>query len=232
MYCINCGVELDSAEKVCPLCNTEAYHPNLPKQNGTKSYPVSEVPIYETLNIKGILFLITVGFFASILITTMCDLAVSGKILWSGYVTGGLLLAYSSLIMPFWFKRPNPVIFVPVNFAVLILFLLYINLATGGGWFLSFAFPVTASVCLLVTSMVTLCKYLKKGRLYVFGGGLIAFGFICCLAEFMLNITFNIKNGFPWSLYPLTALFLIGMALIVIAISKPLRTSLRKKFFI
>jgi hypothetical protein len=80
--------------------------------------------------------------------------------------------------------------------------------------------------------MVALCKYLKKGRLYVFGGGLIGLGVISSLAEFLLNITFKIKYGFPWSLYPLTALFLIGMALIVIAISKPLRTSLRKKFFI
>ena len=232
MYCVNCGVELDAAEKVCPLCNTEVYHPNLPEPGGSKSYPVNEVPVYETLNIKGILFLITVGFVAAMIIATMCDLAVSGALLWSGYVTGGLLLLYSALILPVWFKRANPVVFVPINFAVLILYLLFINIATGGRWFLSFAFPVTGALALVVTAVVALCKYIKKGRLYVFGGGLIALGIISALAEFLLNITFKIKYVFPWSLYPLTALFLIGMSLIVIAISKPLRTSLRKKFFI
>ena len=232
MYCVKCGVELDAAEKVCPLCNTEVYHPKLKTPSGLKSYPVKEIPVYETLNIKGVLFAITVGFFAAMLITVMCDLAVSGVLSWSGYVTGGLLLVYGSLVLPAWFKKPNPVVFVPVNFGVLILFLLYINIATGGGWFLSFAFPVTSALALLVTAIVTLCKYLKKGRLYVFGGGLIAFGLITVLIEFLIAVTFKIRYAFPWSLYPLSALFLIGMALIVIAICKPLRTSLRKKFFI
>ena len=34
--------------------------------------------------------------------------------------------------LPLWFRRPNPVIFVPVDFAAIGLYLLYINFATGG----------------------------------------------------------------------------------------------------
>ena len=27
-YCVSCGVELDPAAKVCPLCGTPAWHPD------------------------------------------------------------------------------------------------------------------------------------------------------------------------------------------------------------
>ena len=30
MYCIKCGVELADSEKVCPLCGTRVFHPDLP----------------------------------------------------------------------------------------------------------------------------------------------------------------------------------------------------------
>lgn len=232
LYCIKCGVELAEGEKLCPLCDTKVYHPDIALPSGEKSYPVSEVPVYETINVKGVLFLISIAFLIPIIITTMCDMALNGFVSWSGYVTGGLLVFYTSFVLPAWFKRPNPVIFVPLNFALVILFLLYISLSTGGGWFLSFAFPVSGAVTLLVTTVVVLCKYLKKGRLYVFGGSIIALGGIAVLIEFLISVTFGVKDSFPWSLYPLIGLFLVGMALIVIAICKPLRRSLRKKFFI
>lgn len=232
LYCVKCGVELAESEKLCPLCNTKVYHPDFNLPIGEKPYPVSEVPVYETLNVKGVLFLISIAFLVPIIITTMCDIALNGFVSWSGYVTGGLIIFYTSFVLPVWFKKPNPVVFVPLNFAVIILFLLYISISTKGGWFLSFAFPVAGAIALLVTAVVTLCKYLKKGRLYVFGGGIIALGGIAVLIELLIAVTFHIRDSFPWSLYPLTGLFLVGMALIVIAICKPLRQSLRKKFFI
>ena len=30
MYCIKCGVELADSERVCPLCGTRVFHPDLP----------------------------------------------------------------------------------------------------------------------------------------------------------------------------------------------------------
>ena len=29
MYCVKCGVRLADTEKVCPLCATRVYHPDL-----------------------------------------------------------------------------------------------------------------------------------------------------------------------------------------------------------
>ena len=29
MYCIKCGAKLESSEKICPLCETKVYHPDI-----------------------------------------------------------------------------------------------------------------------------------------------------------------------------------------------------------
>ena len=147
-------------------------------------------------------------------------------------LSGGILLLYVLTVLPLWFKRPNPVIFVPVDFAAIILYLLYIDLATGGHWFLTFAFPVAGSIGALITTMVALLRYVRRGYLYIFGGALIAAGGLAMLLEFLLNLTFGVHQTFFWSFYPLAAGVLLGVMLIIIAVCPPLRRSLHRKFFL
>ena len=61
---------------------------------------------------------------------------------WFGYVAGALLMTYIAFALPMWFDKPNPVVLVPCNFAALTLYLFYINFATCGDWFLTFAYGV------------------------------------------------------------------------------------------
>ena len=60
----------------------------------------------------------------------------------------------------------------------------------------------------------------------ILGGGLAV------LIEFLINLTFHVHQTFFWSFYPLAAGVILGLMLIVIAICKPLRESLRRKFFL
>ena len=143
-----------------------------------------------------------------------------------------MLLLYILAVLPLWFRRPNPVIFVPADFAAIGLYLLYINFATGGHWFLTFALPVTGTIGVLVTTVVTLLRYLSRGYLYIFGGALMAGGGLAVLIEFLLNITFQVHRTFIWSFYPLAAGMLLGIMLLIIAVCKPLRRSPHRKFFI
>ena len=232
MYCIKCGVELSNGEKVCPLCGLKPYHPEISENIGEKSYPISKVPSYETVNKQGILFLITMAFLVPMAITILCDTTITGGFSWSGYVVGSLLLAYIAVVLPSWFKKPNPVIFVPVFFAAVVVFLLYIDIVTGDEWFLSFAFPAVGALGLIVTAITAVVKYVKKGYWYIAGGSILAIGGYICLIEFLLYITFGFKTHFPWSLYPLVGCVIIGGTLLVIAISKPLRRRVQRKFFI
>ncbi len=232
MYCVKCGVELADSEKVCPLCGTRAFHPDMPPQQGQPPYPVDRRPHTEEVSRSGVLFLLTVLALLSAVLFILCDWRINGSIVWSGYASGGVALLYVLVALPLWFRRPNPVIFVPIDFAAIGLYLLYINFATGGHWFLSFAFPVTGAIALLVTAVVTLMRYVPGSALYIFGGGLILTGGLNVLIEFLLHITFGIEGMFVWSIYPLTACVLLGVMLLVVAVCKPLRRSLHRKFFL
>ena len=50
MYCVKCGVELADSEKVCPLCGTRAFHPDMPPQQGEPPYPPDPRPHMEEVS--------------------------------------------------------------------------------------------------------------------------------------------------------------------------------------
>lgn len=231
MYCIKCGVELADTEKVCPLCATRVFHPDIDRTEEPPLYPKGQMPM-PAASSRGGLIIATALFLLPMIITLQCDIHITGSVSWSGYVIGALLLAYACFVLPFWFKKPNPVIFVPCAFGVLGLYLLYIDLAAGGGWFLPFGLPVTGFLCLLVTAVVSLCKYVGKGHLYIFGGALAALGAFMPLMGFLLNLTFWGSPRFVfWTLYPATTLVLLGGTLIFLAICRPARETMQRKLF-
>lgn len=229
MYCCNCGVELADTEKKCPLCGVRAYHPDLERPEEEGLYPDhTPRPKLKAGTAQTVLIVL---FLLPMLVTAQCDLLVFKGITWSAYVIGALLLSYIVIVLPTWFKKANPVIFVPCDFTALGLYLMYISYATGGKWFLTFALPTLAAFGLVVTAVVTLMRYVPKGSLYIFGGAFLAIGAYMPLMEYLISITFGFKIVF-WFVYPLTALVLLGGMLIFLAIVKPARETMERKFFI
>jgi hypothetical protein len=228
MYCIKCGVELSDSEKHCPLCHTPVYFPgHEPKEE--RPYPKFEKP--ETVNPRGIYFIISFVALISAVISFVCDLNLGNGVTWSGYVIGGIALFYIVFILPGWFRKYNPSIFVPVSFLAAGIYLAYINDATGGEWFLTFAMPITGGVALIISAITILSYYLKRGYLYIFGGAFIATAVLCPVIETLAIITFG-QRPLMWSVYPLIAFALVGIMLIIIAIVKPFRESLCRIFAI
>lgn len=230
MYCINCGVKLADTEKSCPLCGVEVFHPDLIREETDPLYPQERYPVPQ-VNSRAAQIVLTTLALMGILITMVCDVQISGRVTWSGYVTGAVLVGYVVMVLPFWFRRPNPVIFVPCAFTAAALYLLYINQVTGGDWFLSFAFPVTGGIGLITTGVAALLKYVRRGYLYIFGGANIALGLYAPLVEFLVSITFRVPFV-GWSLYPMIALVLLGGMLLFLAIYRPARETMERKFFI
>lgn len=232
MYCVKCGVELDDAEERCPLCGTRVYHPDIERGEGEPLFPRTAESEVQTVSRGGALFIITSIFALAVLLPLVCNLSINRAVTWSGFVTGAVLLAYIVIVLPLWFKKPNPVIFVPCDFAAAAVYLLYIDLAVHGGWFMTFALPITGGAALITTAAVTLCRCLRRGYLYIFGGVVILSGGFAVLVESMLTLTFGEHMRIGWSLYPLAACTLIGLWLLIVAICPNLRDSLKKKFFV
>lgn len=230
MYCIRCGVKLADFETSCPLCGTVVYHPDIVQKDTDPLFPIDHHPPKAPRSIVPQI-IATVSFLIPLLTVLVCDLQISRAVTWSGYVIGALIIGYVTLVLPSWFRRPNPVIFVPCTFATVIVYLLYICLVTDGHWFLSFAFPVAGGVGLIITAVVTLLRYLKRGQLFVLGGAFTVLGVFMLLVEFLANITYNVSRFIGWSFYPLTALVIIGGLLIFLGIYRPAREAMERKFF-
>ena len=233
MYCVNCGVELQQGAQRCPLCSLRVFHPEISEQPEAPLYPRAvgeEQPVH-----SGPLFVISFLFATALLLCLMIDLKLNARVVWSGITAGALLTVYVGLCLPRWFSRADPVIFFPVFAAAALVYLLYLCLRFDGRWFLSFAFPVGGALALIAETVIVLmrcCVGAKKHRiLYISGGALIALGSLCLLIEFLLRVSFSIPMCW-WSLYPLLVLGLLGLMLIVIALSGALRRSLHKRFFI
>ena len=230
MYCIKCGAKLSDGQTICPICDTKVYHPDIPIVE-KNTYP--KIPFQsEEFNPKGLLFVITMIFLVPLILPILLELGWHSEVSWSGYVSGGTIIFYTALIMPFWFKKPYPVIFTPVTFALVIALLLYICYETGGSWFMPFAFPVFGSFALIISAAVAILFYVKRGSLYTVGGLLIMLGAWSVFLEFEIRRVFDVHTDFYWSTAPLTVLWVVGIMLIVIAIVKPLKESLRRIFFI
>ncbi len=232
MYCVKCGVKLEDTEAKCPLCGTVPFHPDIQRNRAESLYPENKYPKQNKMSPFSILVIVSTVFLLPMIITLLCDLQINGTVTWSGYVMGALALAYIIAVLPFWFRRPNPVIFVPCDFVAVGAYILYINYAVDGDWFLSFAFPLVGAVGLIVTTVVALMKYVRRGKLYIFGGALVALGAFMPVLELLVNITFERPNFVMWSFFPLSALMLLGGMLIFLAICRPARESMERKFFI
>ena len=227
MYCVKCGVQLADTEKKCPLCLTPVYCPQ-PEQ-AEPLYPAGRVPADPgpSKRLNGAAIII---FLIPLLVSLVCDLHPDGQPDWFGYVAGALLVGYVAFALPLWFRRPNPVIFVPCAFAAATAYLLYIDLATHGGWFLSFALPVTGASCVIASAATTLLWYLRRGRLYVVGGLFLALGGLLVLVESLLCLTFC-RSFVGWSVYSAVGLGSLGALLLYLAISAPAREVAQRKLF-
>lgn len=231
MYCVKCGVQLADTEKSCPLCGTVCYHPDIQRQQAVPLYPNKRNPELRVSS-KAAHGVVLALFLLPIFIALLCDLQLNGAVVWSGYVAGALALTYVTFVLPFWFHRPNPVIFVPCDFAAVGVYLLYINYAVDGDWFMSLAFPVVGGIGLIVTAVITLMRYVPQGGLYIFGGAFIALGAFMPLVEFLIHLTFDLSHHAYWSPYPLIALVLLGGLLIFLAINQNARETMERKLFI
>lgn len=228
MYCIQCGVRLADPETSCPLCGTApgaeiAGPPRRPLYPREK-YPVP--PRRSHARNGCILFL----FLLPLFIVLLVDLQADRRLSWCAYPAGALVLAYMLFALPLWLRRPNPIVFVPCDTAAAALYLLLLEHLTGGSWFLGFALPLCLSFGALLTALAVLLRCLRRGRLFVLGGFLMALGGLVLLTELLLARHFSLPFG-GWSLYPLTALALLGGMLLFLAVCRSAREKMERRFF-
>lgn len=233
MYCVNCGVKLADTENVCPLCGVKVYHPDIQRSTAMPLYASEHSNTgFHHVNTKAAHVVVTTVFALAIMSVLLIEWQIHRRITWSGIVSGSIIMSYVVVLLPTWFRKPNPVIFVCCDFAAAGLYLWYVNQVTAGNWFLSFAFPVTGCIALIVITVTTLLHYVRRGKLYIFGGAFILLGLFMPLLELLICITFDTGPFFGWSVYPALVFTAIGGLCIFLAINRHAREVMERKFFI
>lgn len=206
--------------RIIRICRARRENPSIPA-NGLRRSP-------ERSSFR---FFLTVLGLAAAVICLLVDLGLWKRVTWSGYALGGIAVAYILLALPLWFRRPNPVVLLPADFAWPWDCIALHRLETGGDWFLSFAFPVTGIACLLTTTVVALARYIRRGYFFIFGGACVAVGCSAMLVELFKCITFG-GQMFRWSLYPVGVLSAMGLFWILAGLIPPLGNAVRRRIFI
>ena len=228
MYCVKCGAELADSERKCPLCMTPVYYPGLGE--GERPFPET-APKDDKINLKGLNFVLTFAIVIAAVISLLADLNTGEEGLsWCWLVLGALGVVYVMFVLPFWFVRRSPAIFVPIDFLAIGLYVWLVCGVTGGSWYVTLGLPVVGAFALVFSSVAILVYYLRCGYLYIAGGAVMALGLISVMIEWLIHVTFTMPEHHMWSLYPAIALGLVGLMLIIIGIVKPLRESLARIF--
>lgn len=231
MYCVRCGVSLETGSKSCPLCGTAVWNPEPVVKNSHYNpdlYPEKDKGV--RIQILAALSVICLGVSLGCL---WACLAAKGRPGWSAYVIASLALTYVIAILPWWFRRYHPMIFLPVSFGALELFTLFICLYTGGKWFLSFAFPVIGLLFISTFSgyILGILQIKPRVKLRLLGLYLVFLGGGTILIEFFLKLAFGLPL-FTWSPYTAAVLGILGLFLFIASWIRPLRRAMYKKTFV
>ena len=230
MYCVYCGVKLQNGAKECPLCRTPVA---IAQASDTEEKALYSDRLPEKEKRHGAVlavWLLTTVIIAACLGCLIFCLRTAGEVSWSGYVLLGAALIWVTLMFPLLFRRYRPMIFLPVDFACLAGYLLYICLKNRENWFLPFAFPVPAIAGILTLLGVVIFRYIRQGRLRLLGLYLVLIGASFMLIEFFQHITFQTPM-WVWSLYCVCGLGALGLFLFIATLIPPLHNHLRKTFF-
>ena len=230
MYCVRCGVRLQEGVKACPLCGTPVWCPEAGEREPAATYS-DRYPRISRQKRLTVMASLTVALLSAMVACCSIALNTTGRMGWSFYVIAGVSAFYLAFLLPLWFRRPHPMIFVPVAFVSVCLLLWLLSWRTGGRWFWTFALPLTAILAALTIGAVALYRYVRKGTIFITGGLLMAIGGGCMLAELFQHLTFRTPM-FAWSLYAAAVFFLFGGFLILAGIIRPLREYLQRRFFI
>jgi len=227
MFCPNCGARLGEGEIKCPLC-AQPLTPRDPKAAGL--YPRTPRPRIKE-DFRGLIFVLTLLLAAAGGMVLAWDL-VYPPMTFAPYVLFGLGSFYAAFLLPRWWRRPNPVIFLPVFFAVSAGLWWYLDLDLGWGLFFPLILPLWGGIMLALETVVTLVRYVHGGKFFIYGGLFLVLAALSFVFEVLWHAASEESLRISFSLLPMILFGTLGLCLLVVGIVPPFRRYLERRFFV
>lgn len=229
-YCVNCGVELDSSLKECPLCNTPVINPNkTDNMASAASYPDSKGEV-EVVKRKDLGILLTIVLSATAITCLSLNMLVFTGSLWSFMVIGVCIcLFFFAFPAVIYTKSPIYLSFLVDGIAVGIYLYLITFLTYDSDWFWQLGLPIVVMITALIELFTLLARKfpfnILSGSLYLFTEVAI----LCVFLELMIKHFYNDPYRISWSAVVLTVCVIIDITLITILAKKRLRNEVNRR---
>lgn len=229
-YCVNCGVELDSSLKRCPLCNTLVIHPGELQKAGLLSPYPQEKGQVETVKRKDLGLLLTIVLSATSIGCALLNLFVFIGSLWSLLIIGiCIILFVLSIPAVIYTKQPIYLSLFLDGIAIGGYLYMITFLTSSSEWFWELAVPIVALVTVLA-EILTLC--IRKLPVSIIATSLYVFAetaVLCVGIELFIDRYLGKPLSLSWSAIVLTVCGIIVVALITVLSEGRLRDAVRRR---
>ena len=228
-YCVNCGVELETAQKKCPLCGVAVVNPKNPQTREKTSFPEQRDELKKTDRVFWIKF-ISILLAVPIITCIITNLLSDARLTWSIYVIAGVFIIWVLATAPFYFAKFDYVKMLLFDIAGIIVGLFVIEVfAPGSGWVLLIVLPV-GLYCIL--SGLIIIYLAKAGHIRSFG---VAAAILICVAIMLpgLEVLIDVYNANPvhiaWSWFVIAPCISVAALLILLNKNKRFKNELKKR---
>ena len=233
-YCVNCGVELESAAKKCALCETPVINPNIKEENSEPSFSSEVLEI--TKNKKKKLFATLASTVIAIpqIVCFLINLFVYKGIWWSLHIIGAGCLAWVIFILPFFLEKMRVyLMWLFDTVAVVIYAFIVYNLTDIGG-----ICELKGVVLIILLNSALVLSYILWVRARKRHWVLKVLYIVCCVAVSsigvgsILSFLCSVKYAFELGIICFASLIAIVAFLSYCYSSKTIRKWLSKRLFV
>ncbi len=232
-YCVNCGVELASSEKICPLCGVEVINPAVKPVLGEESRPypkyIEEIH-YREIRIatsKVIAMLMSIPF----VIVLLMDFLDNRSFSWSLLPAAGIALIFMMCIFPCMLKRPIVWLFILFGALETAVFLFIVWFIYGGSWLFLLALPLLAAACAFVEGCY-LAISAKRVRIHLktIIVLLACMVFAVCV-QILIELYLSGAIRLSWSVYVAITCGILSITVLIISRLYQKNESFKKRIF-
>lgn len=231
-YCVNCGVELASSEKRCPLCGVEAVNPaDLRCPDGyDEVFPKTREPLESAFDRGMWIKIVSIVLALPAAICFVSNIVYHSADFWSLYVVGALAVLWTFCVSPFLFRRYFPLLWIVAATAVSLGYLCLIEHLSGAlGWFLPLALPIALGVAFLSLVLIVLIQKKILRELYIPSAVFMAVGLLTVLVEFSIDLYTIGSVWLEWSWFSLISCMAIAGALALIERQIKVKEKLKRR---
>lgn len=234
-YCVNCGVELNSNEKRCPLCSTPVINPNIDSRTSEiPPYPSRSELVIERKIKHTTAILITIILVVPLIICPLCDYLISHGFTWSLTAVISIVVGWILTVPPMLMRNEIVLKSAWLYFFSIIIYLRLINQmeTPQSNWFGDLAFPIVCFLMLAFMIIFMAVRFTKLKSVTVTAIVMILVGIFSVVVDVLTNMFVGNGMSVFWSLPVIIASLALALGILVVSRLTRLKAAIKKRIHI